>query len=470
MRKARCGNPDLGTVNTVKQPMGAAGVATARVAQGRSGGDAAPQSLATPNIWPKTHLKWFIENYPTNQNEFTKRERVVEVIKQAFHDWEKHSALRFEMAKSAKDADLKVRFHTKDHGDGYPFDGPGVTLAHAFFPKSGEIHFDDDEKFTLSYDQKPEKYNLRFVAAHEIGHSLGLSHSFEEESLMFPTYQAFEANYNISVNDQKDIQTLYGKPEEKEKEKKNEPTQSPSAATRAPTVLPSNNWCSNDFQTACEGPDGNLYLFKDQEVWRYRGRGKNAWDQRPRLIRDVFPTLGDVIITACVRSTKGFTYLFRNYRMWRITTHWQLDGPHIIEGHNYPQNPRVALVHQNAIYLVRNRMLFRLNEADYDRTLEIRRLESILSPLPEEFIRSGFTYAKRHYLFTENDVFVYDARNGQLLPGYPRARSNGWFACENNNNNNAAASPINKKTSKPPNRKKDRHHDRHHHHHHSHEH
>lgn len=77
--------------------------------------------------------------------------------------------------KNSGTAHIDIRFEKKRHGDGDPFDGPGGTLAHAFFPQyGGDAHFDDQEYWTM------EQYtgtNLYQTAAHEFGHSLGLSHS-----------------------------------------------------------------------------------------------------------------------------------------------------------------------------------------------------------------------------------------------------------------------------------------------------
>ena len=51
---------------------------------------------------------------------------------------------KFTLSNSKK-AKFKIRFKKGKHSDKYKFDGKGKVLAHAFYPRSGKIHFDDDE-------------------------------------------------------------------------------------------------------------------------------------------------------------------------------------------------------------------------------------------------------------------------------------------------------------------------------------
>lgn len=80
------------------------------------------------------------------------RETVRALMYYALKVWSDITPLNFHEVAGNK-ADIQVDFTKADHNDGYPFDGPGGTVAHAFFPgerfTAGDTHFDDDEAWTF---------------------------------------------------------------------------------------------------------------------------------------------------------------------------------------------------------------------------------------------------------------------------------------------------------------------------------
>uniref|UniRef100_A0A2N9HK91 Peptidase metallopeptidase domain-containing protein n=1 Tax=Fagus sylvatica TaxID=28930 RepID=A0A2N9HK91_FAGSY len=88
-------------------------------------------------------------------------------------------------AQDYTNANIKVGFHRRDHGDGSAFDGAGGILAHAYPPSDGRFHYDADERWSVG--AVPNAFDLETVALHEIGHLLGLDHSEVEGAIMWPT-------------------------------------------------------------------------------------------------------------------------------------------------------------------------------------------------------------------------------------------------------------------------------------------
>ncbi|XP_060754058.1 matrilysin-like [Neoarius graeffei] len=157
------------------------------------------------NRWKKNVISYRIGKY-TND---LPRRTVDSLIGAALDVWAKASPLSF-FRSSSQQADIMVEFGSKYHGDNYPFDGPKGTLAHAFDPGEGiggDVHFDDDENWTAD----SRGFNLYLVAAHEFGHALGLKHSQNPQSLMYPTYRNRRTQNMLSSEDIMNINALYGR-------------------------------------------------------------------------------------------------------------------------------------------------------------------------------------------------------------------------------------------------------------------
>lgn len=130
--------------------------------------------------------------------------------------WTKHTNLKFREVSSRKKADIVVSFENPQHYDVDDDDMGGRTLAHAFGPGKGiggDVHIRDDLAwdFDVLSNQKPAKNKRNFFAVllHELGHSLGLSHSGDYDSTMY----AYSNEYAgvLSQDDINGIQFLYGK-------------------------------------------------------------------------------------------------------------------------------------------------------------------------------------------------------------------------------------------------------------------
>ncbi|KAJ7320127.1 hypothetical protein JRQ81_019638, partial [Phrynocephalus forsythii] len=220
IQKPRCGNPDIGEYAFFSgQPK-----------------------------WGKKDLTYRILNHTPDM-----KERDVQyAIEKAFKVWSRVSSLTFTPTQH-DNADIMISFGSRDHGDFNPFDGPGGTVAHAYAPAAGiggDAHFDEDENWTHGLEEHGDNSpfdgrdgilahafqpgnniggdahfdndeewtkqgsrgrNLFLVAAHEFGHSLGLSHSSDPGALMYPTYSYTAPNlFRLPQDDIDGIQAIYG--------------------------------------------------------------------------------------------------------------------------------------------------------------------------------------------------------------------------------------------------------------------
>jgi hypothetical protein len=156
--------------------------------------------------WDSLDITYYFENGTDQLEGDVERD----LIRRAFALWSEQSPLTFTEVSDPSKAGIQVAWAVRDHGDGDPFDGPGDILAHASFPNPYDnsqvfLHFDDEERWV---DSESRNVDLLTVAAHEIGHTLGLGHSDDPVALMFPSYSG--PHRFLGEDDIAGVQELYG--------------------------------------------------------------------------------------------------------------------------------------------------------------------------------------------------------------------------------------------------------------------
>ncbi|GAA6218488.1 collagenase 3-like [Lates japonicus] len=366
--------------------------------------------------WEKNSLTYRIENYTPDMS----MSEVDDSIEKALQVWAKVTPLRFTRLYSGT-ADIMISFGRGSHGDYYPFDGPDGTLAHAFAPSSGiggDAHFDEDENFTFRSNRG---YVLFMVAAHEFGHSLGLSHSDDPGALMYPVYSYRNPDtFVLPQDDVRGIQSLYG------------PNLEIDPQQPKPTAPTTPDACDSTMVLdAVTTLRGEMFFFKDSFFWRSNPQSSTA---QQYLITSFWPSAPTNIDAAYESRQSDRVYLFKNRKVWAFSGYDAVPGyPKKLTSFGLPRHVRKI---DAALYDVQTRKsLFFVGRYyfSYDEARGAmdpgfpKHLDQTFSGLTSR-VTAAFQYRGFTYIYSGPYMFEYDLRTGRL---YRVLRNSYFLRCTN---------------------------------------
>ncbi|KAA3681801.1 matrix metalloproteinase-16 (membrane-inserted) [Paragonimus westermani] len=421
--------------------------------------------------WTKKTLTWSlygfglyrIHSYPSKR---LSRIRTHAVFRYTFNMWSKVIDLNFVEEKDySKPADIMIQFGSGKHGDSIPFDGPGGVLAHAYYPTpdivysfSGDAHFDDDEMWN---DGPHRDYrNLVSVAAHELGHSLGLGHSNVPTAVMYPYYIGTWDRVKLDPDDIQGMQQIYGAA----KPGKFIPPEPdlPDIVPPPPITTPSTDkrtefdYCNISVDAIIKIRNLELCIFKGPWQWRVTwSKTVATWvsyqlRDKPAKITYYWPALPKYVdrIDGGIECEDGTIYMFRGRKFWLLTDNMHLKPGFPEDGLNLTHIGLPSTVdavdtvfqwdENKAIYLFVDNYYWRLDEKAglFGRVLGKpdypRRIADTWQgvPIPS---KPAFTGLNGETLFFNGkEYYAFDNVAMHTRPGYPKPSALGLLGCLRN--------------------------------------
>ena len=382
--------------------------------------------------WYKNALTYKVTKYPSKVS--LTPEEVDGEIRAAMDKWEKVSNLKLHKNDSGN-VDIDISFVKWNHGDDDPFDGPGGTFAHAFFPSfhylGGDVHMDDTEDWTLN---TTKGVNLLFTFLHELGHSLGLNHSDVPGSIMAPVYPNFdpELGVELHLDDIAGIRALYGK--------KELGSEHISETTTNTTTL-----CSDPSIDLIVGSwDGASFVFKGSFYWKLKKAPEiGIASGYPRKIRSDWKGLPDDLDAGF--TFNGSTFFFKENEYWKfLHDPAKKQHPKYNAAPEYPKNitvgfPGIPDSLDAAFVWGGNKKFYFFKGSQYwlfDPTSGV----TITEGYPRNISRWGvpnniegaFLDSSGHtYFFKDGLYWRFDDELMVVDKDYPRDTAEWWFGCKN---------------------------------------
>ncbi|XP_006887415.1 PREDICTED: stromelysin-2 [Elephantulus edwardii] len=373
--------------------------------------------------WRKTNLTYRIVNYipklSRNATDFA--------IEKALKLWEVATPLMFSRLYDGE-ADIMISFMSRDHKDYGFFDIPAFALAHAFSPGPGlrgDIHFYDDIQWTEDYSGT----NFLLVAAHEVGHALGLFHSNDPDALMYTFYKkpTDPSLLCLSQDDVNNIQSLYGPPPSST-DNTTAPTESIPTQSQPPAK------CDPDLSfDAVTAMRGEIIFFKDKYFWQ-----KNHSVPAPILysISSHWPSLPSKLDAAYEAHAKDTVFVFKGNQFWAMKLlEMQADYPRSIYTLGFP--PTVQKIDaafsdkdNRKTYFFIKEKYWRFDEDSQSMDQGFPRLITEDFPGVEQKIDAVFQNSGLFYFFSGPSQIEFDP-NAKMVT--KRVRGNSWLASKSDN-------------------------------------
>ncbi|KAG0722991.1 Matrix metalloproteinase-14 [Chionoecetes opilio] len=380
--------------------------------------------------------------------------------------WGRASRLDFsELEYNPDDADIRIDFHTGYHGDGYPFDGRGRTLAHAFYPGTGiggDMHFDDEEPWVQHKDSNNtwERVSLFITAAHELGHALGLYHSDVEGALMSPYLIKFPHTFRLPLDDVRGIQELYELIEEPYPSAPPPPPPHharPSPPLQRPPRRATNDTCNTNYD-AISVIRHETYIFKGKYFWRVDARGNllptypvkitRFWSKLPKNITHIDAVYERVHDGKIVFFIGDKFYVCRgNQELLKVGRLKNLGLPADLK----KIDAAFVWGYNGRTYLFADTMYWRFDESIQHVELDYPRAMDMWQGVPYN-IDSAFKHNGTTYFFQGKVFWVFDDFRMKVKPKSPALSAPFWLGCPNTENPYylEAASNPNTSASPPP--------------------